>query len=166
MNCPKCGLQKLPDQKFCRSCGASLQMDTQPLAEHANVSDLQKPASTFQGGQQRTNRLMLLSFMIMFIGVAMGIIGKKLLHDEVITVVGALISVAGMFLAAYPYLSSARSHEPSAPSQPAVLTPSQPKYLPEERSIEQMPSVTERTTDLLKTTVTRTSTKEDGQSKA
>jgi hypothetical protein len=49
MNCPKCDLQTLPDQKFCRSCGASLQMITQPLAEHARVSDLERtPAITLK----------------------------------------------------------------------------------------------------------------------
>ena len=58
MNCPKCALQTLPDQKFCRSCGASLQMSTQPLTEYATVSDLERtPAITFKGEQQRTNRL-------------------------------------------------------------------------------------------------------------
>ncbi len=37
MHCSKCGLQVVPDQKFCRSCGATLQMITQPLAELAAI---------------------------------------------------------------------------------------------------------------------------------
>lgn len=125
MNCPKCKSQTLADQKFCRSCGTSLQMTTQPLAEHAVSDPATAPAIT-PGGQQRANRLLLWSFIMMFIGVAIGVIGKKLIHDEIVTVVGVLISLAGMFLAVYPFLSPPllRKHDSSS-SQPEVLTQSQ-----------------------------------------
>ena len=171
MNCPKCDLQTLPDQKFCRSCGASLQMITQPLAEYATVSDLERtPPITFKGEQQRTNRLTPWAFIIMFIGVAIGIIGKMLMHQEMVTVIGVLVSVVGMFLTVYPYLSlSPRQKHDSIPSsQPEVLTPSQTtKYLSQENNTAYIPSITERTTDLMKDSApTRTRRKEDGESKA
>lgn len=106
MNCPKCGLQTLPDQKFCRSCGATLQMITQPLVEPATVSELGRtPAIIFKDEKQRANRLVLWGFIFMFIGAAIGIIGKKLMHDEIVTVIGVMISLAGMFFVVYPYLS-------------------------------------------------------------
>src|SRR3982751_5917344 len=109
MNCSKCGLQSLPGQKFCRSCGASLQMITRPLAESATISDLERrPAIIFKDEKQRANKLILWGFIIMFIGVAIGIIGKKLMHEEIVTVVGILVSLAGMFLTAYPYVASPR----------------------------------------------------------
>lgn len=166
MNCPKCGLQTLPDQKFCRSCGAGLQMTTRPLAAPATVSDLEGTSAIgFKGEGQRRNRLTLWGIIIMFIGVAIGVIGKMLIHEEMVTVVGVLVSLVGMFLTVYPYLSpSPRQKYDSRPSsQPEVLTPSQPtKYLPQERRIEHIPSITERTTDLLKNSAsTRTSKKED-----
>ena len=89
MNCPKCGLQAQPDQKFCRVCGASLQMTTQPLA------DLERsPAVRARDEKQRVNKLTLLGFIIMFIGVAVGITGKKLLHEEMLIVMGVLLTVA------------------------------------------------------------------------
>jgi hypothetical protein len=171
MNCPKCGLQILPGQKFCRSCGDSLQMMTQPLAEYAAVSNPERtPAITSPGEQPRTNRLMLCGFIIMFMGVAMGIIGKKLLHQEIVTVVGVLVALAGMFLVAYPYLSPSRpkKYDPSPSTQPEALTPSQPaKYLSSESNMEYIPSITERTTDLLKvSTATKPKQKEDGESQA
>ena len=154
MNCPKCNLQTLPDQKFCRSCGASLQMITQPLAEYATVSDLERtPAITFKGEQQRTNRSTPWGFIIMFIGVVIGITGKMLMHQEMVTVIGVLVSIVGMFLTAYPYLSPSprQKHDSIPSSQPEVLTQSQPtKYLPQESNIAYVPSITERTTDLLK----------------
>jgi hypothetical protein len=89
----------------------------------------------------------------MFIGVAIGVIGKMLMHEEMVTVVGVLVSVVGMFLTVYPYLlPSPRQKHDSIPSlQPEVLRQSQPtKYLPPESNIEYVPSISERTTDLLK----------------
>jgi hypothetical protein len=127
-------------------------MTTQPLAEHAVSDPATAPAIT-PGGQQRANRLLLWSFIMMFIGVAIGVIGKKLIHDEIVTVVGVLISLAGMFLAVYPFLSPPllRKHDSSS-SQPEVLTQSQSTTsLPPAGRIEQIPSITERTTNLLKT---------------
>ena len=44
----------------------------------------------------------------MFIGVAIGVIGKKLVHDDIVTVVGILLALAGMFMTAYPYLAPSR----------------------------------------------------------
>ena len=153
MNCPKCGLPALSDQKFCRSCGAGM-MTTQPLTNQALVSDLETaPAVLSKDGTQRASGLVLWGFIIMFIGVAIGVIGKKLMHDEIVTVVGVLVSLAGMFLTAYPYLSpSRRKKYDSEPfSQAEVLTKPQPtKSLPQGSNTEFVPSITERTTNLLK----------------
>lgn len=171
MNCPKCGLQTLPDQKFCRSCGAGLQMITQPLAEQATVSDLKgTPAIILKDEKQRPNRMVLWGFIMMFVGVAIGIVGKKLMHEDMVTVLGVLVSLAGMFLTAYPYLltSSPKKYDSSRSSQPGVLTQSQPsKYLADESNTEYVPSITERTTDLLKSSATTTrKEKEDRESQA
>jgi hypothetical protein len=97
-------------------------------------------------------------FIAMLIGVAIGVVGKKLLYEDIVTVVGVLISLAGMFLVVYPYLAPARRKEDESKfsSQPEVLTPSQPtEYLPDASSIEYVPSITERTTNLLKNSTTK-----------
>jgi hypothetical protein len=164
MNCPKCGLQALPEQKFCRSCGASLQITTQPLAEQVAVSELQRtPVRIVAPDHHRTNRLMLSGFILLFVGAAIGVIGKKLIHADVITVVGILISLAGMFLTVYPHLSPSRArHEPSRSTEPEVLSqPRPPRTLPERSNAEYVPSITERTTDLLKNSAARRSTEEE-----
>ena len=171
MNCRKCGLQTLPDQRFCRSCGESLQTNTPPLVEHATVFELERsPANILKDEKQRASGLMLWGFIIMFIGVAVGIIGKKLMHEDIVTVVGALVSITGMFLTVYPYLSpsSRRKVDSSPSSQPDILSQSQPgKYLPPESNIEYVPSITERTTNLLESSaVPRPKQKEDGESQA
>jgi hypothetical protein len=155
MVCPKCGLETLADQKFCRSCGARLQMmTTQRLAKPQAVTDLRRTSTIgAKGGDERANQFVIWGFILMLIGVAIGVVGKKLLYEDIFTVVGVLISLAGMFLVVYPYLAPSRrkEDESSFSSQPEVLTPSQQtEYLPDTSSTEYVPSITERTTNLLK----------------
>ena len=119
-------------------------MITQPPAEYATLPVREgKRAITFKGEHQRTNKLTPWGFIIMFIGVAIGIIGKMLMHQDLVTLVGVLVSLVGMFLTVYPYLSpSPRQKYDSIPSsQPEVLTQSEPtKYLRQESNIAYVPS--------------------------
>ena len=159
MTCPKCGLETLADQKFCRSCGARVQMTTQRLAKPQAVTDLGRPSTIgAKGGEERANHFVLWGFILMLIGVAIGVVGKKLLHEDIVTVVGVLISLAGMFFVVYPYLAPSRRKEDdsSFASEPEVLTPPQPtEYLPDASSIDYVPSITERTTNLLRSSATK-----------
>lgn len=146
-------------------------MITQPLVEHATVFELERPpANILKDEKQRASRLMLWGFIIMFIGVAVGIIGKKLIHEDMVTVVGALVAIAGMFFTVYPFLlpSSRRKVDSSPSSQSDILSQSQPgKYLPPESNTEYVPSITESTTNLLENfAVARPKQKEDGESQA
>lgn len=149
MNCPKCALQTLPEQKFCRSCGASLQITTQPLAGPVAKSD--RETKSRQRENERANRYVLWGFIVLLVGVAIGVIGKKLMHQDLVTVIGVLISLVGMFLTVYPYLSPPRrtKRDSSRSEQPEITEPHPPKTLPQERDIVYVPSITERTTDLL-----------------
>ena len=149
MTCPKCGLPAVAEQKFCRSCGASLEMTTQPLADlSATTSQAELTART--PPNERTNKLMLRGFLLMFAGAAIGVVGKKLLHADIVTVVGILMSLAGMFLTVYPYLVPARAKQNTSPSpQPNELPAFPRESLPQERNVDYVPSITERTTNLL-----------------
>ena len=142
-------------------------MTTQPLAGPGMISGLESsPAIAANGESPRGNSLVLCGFVIMFVGAAIGILGKKLFHEDIITVVGALMALAGMFLTVYPYLSPSRRHKSdSSPSaEPKVLTPAQPtEYLPQGSRIEYVPSITERTTDLLKNSVPTGSRQKDNE---
>ncbi|GEM_PF-1922898 len=152
--------------EICRSCGARLEMTTQPLAEPVTVSFLEgTSAISSKSERQRANGFVLWGFAIMLIGAAIGIVGKKLVHEDIITVVGVLISLVGMFLTVYPYLSpsSRKKNDSGSSLRPEVLTHSQPpEYLPH-GSNDYLPSITDRTTDLLKSSVASgVRQKEDG----
>ena len=128
-------------------------MTTQQLVRRGDVSDLKGVSATGSEGrnQQRFN-FVLWGFVMMLIGVAIGVVGKKLLNEDIITVVGVLISLAGIFLVSYPYLFPRRqkSDESVSSSQPQVLNPSRPaEYLPPGNNVDYVPSITERTTTLL-----------------
>ena len=159
MTCPKCGFETFADQKFCRSCGARVPMTTQRLAKPQAVTDLGRTSTiATKGGDERANHFVLWGYIVMLIGVAIGVVGKKLLYQDIVTVVGVLISLAGMFLVSYPYLIPSRRKEDdsSFSSQPEVLTSSQQtEYLPDASSTEYVPSITERTTNLLKNSATK-----------
>ena len=155
MTCPSCGSESHPDQNFCRVCGASLQTTSLALGEIAKAS---VPGSTSTVDlQERTfggHNLARWGLIIMFIGVAIGVVGKMLLHEDIVTVVGVIVALLGMFLTAYPYMSPFRSKQSVTGTDPKTkeLTPSQPTtYLPQAGDVDFMPSITERTTNLLKT---------------
>src|SRR5215213_1129084 len=130
MNCPICGLESTTDQQFCRKCGADLQ----------------------PGIRTRTNWV-IYGFILMFAGVAIGVIGKRLLQQDIVTVIGVLIALAGMFLSALPYLSPSRSRKYAGArlSQLEALEAAEPtRKLPEMNATNFIPaSVTEGTTELL-----------------
>jgi hypothetical protein len=128
-------------------------MTTQQLVRPGDVSDREGvSAGGSKGRKQQRMNLVLWGFVMMLIGVAIGVVGKKLLDQDIITVVGVLISLAGMFLVCYPYLSRHRqkSDESVPSSKPQVLNaPHPPEYLPHGNSVDYVPSITERTTNLL-----------------
>ena len=67
MTCPKCGWQTLTEQKFCRSCGANLQITTQPLADR-NAAISEPPRTSISTRtSERAKTLVLWGFIVMFV---------------------------------------------------------------------------------------------------
>jgi hypothetical protein len=129
-----------------------LQAITQRLAEPLTLAERQVQPANVVREIQSTNQLLLWGMILMFIGAAIGVIGKMLMHDQIVTLVGVLVSLLGMFLAVYSSLAPTHARvDAGPPSQPELQTQSQPtRILPEERPIDYVSSITERTTDLLK----------------
>jgi hypothetical protein len=142
-------------------------MTTRPLVAPATELEVTTAKDRRVEGRQRGGAWTLWAFALMFLGVAIGVIGKMAMHNETVTVVGVLVSLAGMFLTVYPYvLPTARvSRDPNPSSAAKDLASTQgPKSLPPERSTEYVPSITERTTELLeKPATTRPGRNDDGE---
>jgi len=157
MFCPNCGNQAASDQKFCRSCGMNLQKVTPALIEHlAETGPDQLQMETSAEVRRRMRRNVLWGTAIMFIGVAYGIIGKVMIHEDIVSGAGALISIIGMFWLVYSLISvgfgsMSAPRDLSRPGKlPDAKTTAQltPERAPE-KALGVMPSVVERTTDLL-----------------
>jgi hypothetical protein len=92
----------------------------------------------------------------MFIGVAVSGIGKMIIHNQLMLMIGVLVSLAGMFLTAYPYVTPPphKRRDSGRSSQPEVLISSPQEHrLPAADNTEYIPSITERTTNLLEDVV-------------
>jgi hypothetical protein len=147
MNCPACGLATVPEQKFCRSCGGGLQLITRPLPRPVEPANAK--ATPYVSQDERQSALVHWGFIALFVGVVIGIIGKKVVHEEVVAAIGAILAVVGMFLVT---TSRARrkTFDSSSGSAREVPASSQPdRSLPEGTEINYVSSVTEKTTDLL-----------------
>ena len=155
MHCPNCGHKTTTEQKYCRACGLSLERVTQLLAE------LGPPAHDVAAhgkGDERLRRyaeragLALLAGggLVFFVAIYWVIITKiiigkgELLTGTIFLALLTALVFGGLLLS---YASSARK---SAPTPPPTLPPDEPaaRQLPEPH-FEPVPSVTERTTDLL-----------------
>lgn len=137
-------------------------MTTQPLVKEVTVFDPRRTPTNVANNvdnnvgndeRLRPNVRVLWALIMMFIGVAFGVIGKMIIHEDMVIAVGVLLSVAGMFMLAYSSLSPSRpgNYNPIPASKPEVLTQTQtPKSLSSGSNADYVPSITERTTDLLK----------------
>ncbi len=135
INCPSCGSQMKFDQQFCRTCGTSLRAD--------------EPGSI--------NRRMLWGLLMAFGGIVIALAGKMLLQLNLVTFIGVLISLSGMFfIAAYPFLTASlrQKFAPGRNTHPESLPHADTtNKLPPINETDFVPSVTENTTNLLKVPV-------------
>ncbi len=151
MHCPNCGKQTSLNQKFCRSCGMSLETVSKVLTEHLSVADSDRLMAKVNESLlvRRMYKMLLWGIIAVIFGIALLAIGK---NNGLITLPGLLIALAGMLLAVYGVLSPLKAMALSSrqSSQPKALKQPEPDlYLPPKHFSEPVPSVTERTTELL-----------------
>ena len=156
MYCPNCGKQTATDQKFCRACGLGLEKIAQSLGE-------QLPARLDQSLVARQERLekfgvgALSVFGLGLLGFLLYLIGQKLVVSQgsllaILAMVGLVIMLGCGLLSVILF---ARAKELKEEASKRQLQPnanevagSTKELLPEGR-FEPVPSVTDRTTELL-----------------
>jgi hypothetical protein len=157
MHSPNCGTRASAEQKYCRSCGLGLQAVSQIVAAHAAASG-PNPAREEQVEIDKYQyvrmwkRMWGWGFAVLFAGLFLSIVGKKIIHDEIVTAVGAIIAITSLWPLVYPFFSIFQVKEgavrqaPQPAALPEPLATTDP--LPEHHSALAL-SVAERTTDLL-----------------
>ena len=156
MYCPNCGKQTATDQKFCRACGLGLEKIAQSLGE-------QLPARMDQSLVARQERLekfgvgALSVFGLGVLGFLLYAIGQKLLASQ-----GSLLAILAMFglvimlgCGVLSVILFARAKELKEEASKRQLQPNanevagSTKELLPEGALEPVPTVTDRTTELL-----------------
>src|ERR1700730_2525394 len=99
MYCPNCGKENSYEQRFCRSCGLSLQTISQALANELSVAqsdgDRVEVISREQKGWH--NPLIYGSLLIM-LGLIIVVFGKTMLVEKLIADIGVVIALLGVGL--------------------------------------------------------------------
>lgn len=155
MYCPICSTKISLDQKFCRYCGFGLEKTAQSVSE-------QLPTKLEENLQERKNKLERLGvaalsvFGLGVLGLFLYMVGYNLSQGEILAalgVLGLLVILGSGLLSVFLFAkakdvqdaSSKRRLQPPDEMPEAAATS---KLLHESR-LEEIPSVTERTTELL-----------------
>ena len=156
MYCPNCGSQTSTDQKFCRACGLGLEKIALSLNE-------QLPARLDQSLIARQDRLEKLGlgalsvFGLGVLGFLLYAVAQKLLVSQgslltILALVGLVIMLGCGLLSVILFARAKELKEQASKRQlqPNANEPSAPtkELLPESR-LEPVPTVTDRTTELL-----------------
>ncbi len=144
MNCSNCGSPTLANQQFCRVCGAALMAD-EPSRFNPSILGL--------------------AFLVFIFGSLMVTITGKMLDMRWLQFAGVIIMFGGMFLiAAFALLRQlwTRKNKSADSLQSEPLLPADTtNKLPPMRANDFIPSVTENTTNLLKTPTSKERTTSD-----
>jgi hypothetical protein len=156
MFCPNCSTKISPDQKFCRACGLALDKIVQSLREQLPI----KPDETVQAQKNKLERLGMIALTMFGLGV-FGLliygVGYKLMLTQGMLLAGlgiiGLIVLMGSGLLSVILFAKANELKESSKAQVQTsdeLHESVPTAnLLHEGQFEPLPTVTERTTELL-----------------
>lgn len=154
MYCPNCGKTSSTEQKFCRSCGLSLEKVIQSLSEQLTAADLDKNLVERQRKLGRVIDIVAVTTVSIVVGsVIWGIIYAIIIQKgAVLTGSIFLAFILGIVLFALLSMYSESLKKKPAKRQATVATPPPDREtgkLLTEPSIEPISSVTEVTTGLL-----------------
>lgn len=157
MYCPNCGNKSSTEQKFCRSCGLGLEKVTQTLVEQSPM----KLSESLEAQKDRLEKwgvAALSVFGLGFLGILLyGIVYKLMLTQGKVTtglaLLGLMIMLGCGLLSVILFAKAKEVEEAKTkrrlPVPEDVAEKGTTKELLPEGRLEQIPSVTEGTTELL-----------------
>jgi hypothetical protein len=155
MFCPNCGKSTSAEQKFCRSCGLSLEKTVQSLAEQLAAGDLDKNLQDKQRKVERWIKIVAGSAIsLVTVSVLWGILYELILiKGEVLNGLIFLLFILGLITFALLVLYRESLVKKSAKRLSSQTSPlpvaADSEKLLAETYLEALPSVTEHTTELL-----------------
>jgi len=154
MHCPSCGNESSLDQKFCRQCGFDLAPISKLLVQHADSDELDK--------SEQKNLIVRRMFKVMGFGLLIVLLGVVLLTakkgfelDKIVHLMASFFLLVGTAVAGYSIFAAVRQGTAPAVKKSATGDHGQvreahiTKELAEGRFPVPVPSVTERTTQLI-----------------
>jgi hypothetical protein len=157
MYCPNCGNKSSTEQKFCRSCGLDLEKVTRTLVEQLPM----QVSETLQKQKDRLEKLGVAALSVFGLGVLgmllYGIVYKVMITQGKVTgglALLGLVVMIGCGLLSVVLFAKAKEVEEAKTKRRLPMPEDLPqagttRELLDEGRLEQIPSVTERTTELL-----------------
>ena len=174
MHCPSCGNESSLDQKFCRKCGFSLEVVGKLLSEHPSTGkklELEE-VSDEKLALRRMVSWMMWGLLIVVIGLVLIVTNKQFLMDRLFNLLGSFLLLGGISVATYGVLDAMRGG--GSKSKRAKLseeTKNEPDELAAANTTKELaeripvpvPSVTERTTQLIENEIGHARREYEGQ---
>jgi hypothetical protein len=157
MHCPNCGNESDLEQKFCRKCGFNLA----PISKlmQADSGDGHQPELSKHERDKLLMRYMvkwiMWGMLIMLVGIIVIVVNKQLKLDQLVGLIGSLITLGGVSVMMYGLLDTIRGGNLKK-QQPTTMAATTDEVEPasttrelEERLPIPLGSVTDRTTQLI-----------------
>ena len=158
MHCPNCGNESGIDHKFCRKCGFNLEPVGKLMAGNGSEDDPQ--VSKLERDKLLMRHMvkwMMRGMLIMLVGIILIVVNKQLKVDQLVGLLGTLLTLAGVSVTMYGLLDTMRGGGLKKGTPKALDAPGESETeqaTPTTRELEgrspvPIGSVTERTTALI-----------------
>ena len=154
MYCPNCGTKTSTDQNFCRSCGLGLDKIALSLTEQLPT----QPNRSIQEQKERFEKLGVAALSVFGLGVfsliVYGIVYKLIISEgdllTALAAVGLIIMIACGLASVFLFAKANEAGQEATKRKPQDLASGEStKELLTEGRFEPVPTVTDRTTELL-----------------
>jgi hypothetical protein len=101
MYCPNCGKENSRGQKFCRSCGMSLQLSSQAVTEFLGVEPQRSLQSKLDGWAKLGGAIGIAMLLLVFVFMFVCILGKRIFGLDlfgVLNLVGPIVAPIALML--------------------------------------------------------------------
>ena len=161
MHCPNCGKQASDAQQFCRACGMSLETVGKLVAKHtgspAAIQAKLDKAEAEKAVARTMFNWMMWGMLMVGIAVVMIVVNKSFPIGDWFRLLSSLLAVGGLGVAVGGVFNALRRGMLPARREPDQLAGApDTNELPTNSSPAELPSITERTTQLIAVEEART----------